>query len=215
MEQTLEYIQGITNSIAWVSIVFITFVFVFHFCLIIVFPLNNTKWKLVEYVWVILAFISTLGIVNESRHLNARIEASKYISKVKTDQLNVLNWFENYKIYTCEESLESNECPFFLRALNDLKLIINDPDGVAKIPLNLVTSLSDKSMIVSESSKLNIKQRIQSHNKTLNIYLNKLRESKQSYFERLIVALTPLLLACALALKFAKVTGEYLLYKEK
>lgn len=215
MNSLLISLQSVLLNIYWVSALFVALAVLFHVTLIHQRQLKLKQWKQVEYIWVLLAFISTLGVIDESRRLNAQLQITQDESTVMLAGSQVSNWFDNYHRLHCQEQYSKEKCQAFEQMNTDLGFILDDLDESGGIPLAILAPLDKVELILNEQALSAVKQRIASYNNARDNYLLTVVDAQRSWFRLLFSALTPLLLACALALKLTKVTAEYRAYSKE
>lgn len=208
-------LNDLTSNIYRITGIFVFLTIVFHIVLVISRPLSLKNWKLVEYLWVLLAFISTLGIVDESRRVNAITTLTNVQISIDNLKINVTDWFISYQELTCNEQIHQIRCDTFTKIITDINLLTLEDENVPDLNKNLLNHLPGLSPWLNNSSLTVITDRIEKYTQKRNQYLNIKQQIKRSLFQKLINALTPLLLAFALALKMTKVTAEYIALKKK
>lgn len=210
-----EFLNDITSSIFRISMLFLIFTAVFHFVLIYKYPLSLKNWKLVEYIWVLLAFISTLGIVDQSRRANAMAQLTQTEIQLERDKQQVIDWFDNYQQLTCIEDIDEQQCVAFKRANYDLELMLTDNEVVPAIDQHLIKRINHLTALNNQGVIKHITARITQYTAAKLRYQTTQQRTMQSALQHLLNLLTPLLLAFALALKMTKVTAEHLALKRK
>lgn len=208
-------LNTITSDIYRISGLFLVLTALFHFFLIYKRSLSLKKWKLVEYIWVVLAFISTLGIVDQSRRTNAMATLTQAEIQLDKHKEQLIGWFDNYQELTCIEQFNEKQCNAFNKAQRDIQLLLLENIAVPDIDHNILNHVSHLSLIMTDMAIAEISLRINKYSDNKVSYLTTKLQTQQSTLQRLINLLTPLLLAFALALKMTKVTAEYLAYKHK
>ncbi|UTW56280.1 hypothetical protein [Kordiimonas sp. SCSIO 12610] len=202
----------------WVSIIFVILLVVLHMVFVVWRPLTAKQWKLAEYVWVALAVLSTLGLVDEARRYKAELNAETYLEALERDQRNIENWFNVYRIFACDEQsgVEAYKplCDWLTLKSNDLALIVSDEDDVAPdIRLNILEGIKGESIMLSMAEKQIIENHILHYGRSKSAYIDSVEISRASRVQRLLITLAPIFFAMALALKMTKVTGEYRCYE--
>ncbi len=208
-------LSDLTSDIYRISGLFIFLTIVFHGFFIIYRPLSLQNWKLVEYSWVILAFVSTLGLVDESRRINAMTTLTHTQIKVEDAKIKITDWFNSYQDLTCNEQIDNFRCTTFTKILNDIELLTLEEEITPEFDKSLLNSLSNLSPWLSSTSMGIINDRVDGYALQRDQFLVLKQQVKRSHFQKLINLLTPLLLAFALALKMTKVTAEHLALRRK
>jgi hypothetical protein len=201
----------------WVSIIFIVLLAALHLVFVVWRPLTAKQWKLAEYVWVALAVLSTLGLVDEARRYKAELDADMHLEALERDQRMIENWFNVYRIFACEEADDVDKfqplCVWISNRSNDLALIVSDEDDAAPdIRLNLLDGIEGPDISLSVAEKQIIKGHILHYGRSKSAYVDSVSISQASMVQRLLITLAPIFFAMALALKMTKVTGEYRCY---
>jgi hypothetical protein len=201
----------------WVGIIFVILLAILHLVFIVWKPLTAKQWKLAEYVWVGLAVLSTLGLVDEARRYKAELNAESHLEALERDQRSIENWFNVYRIFACEEQAAEQKfkplCAWVSAQVSDLSLIVSDEDDVAPdIRLNLLDGLDASTIKLTLAEKQMIKDHIINYGRSKSAYIDSVEISRASKVQRLLITLAPIFFAMALALKMTKVTGEYRCY---
>jgi len=208
-------LSDLTSDIYRISGLFIFLTITFHVFFIVYRPLSLKNWKLVEYVWVVLAFISTLGLVDESRRINAITTLTHTQIKVEADKEKIENWFNSYQQLACLEQINQLRCNTFTKIITDIDLLSLENDLAPALDSNLLKPLSNLSPWLNDISVSLVNKLIEDYTQQRNELLVLEQQIKRSFFQKLVNLLTPLLLAFALALKMTKVTAEHLALKRK
>jgi len=208
-------LSDLTSNIYRISGLFIFLTIAFHIFFIFYRPLSLKNWKLVEYIWVMLAFISTLGLVDESRRINAITTLTHTQIKVETSKEKITDWFNSYQELTCNEQTHHLRCTTFTKIITDIELLTLENDIAPALNKNLLKPLSSLSPWLNDTSVNLVNNLINEYTLQRDQLLILEQQVKRSLFQKLINALTPLLLAFALALKMTKVTAEHLALKRK
>jgi len=168
----------------------------------------------VEYIWVGLAFISTLGIVDQSRRANAVATLAQVEMQLDKHKEQLIDWFDNYQQLTCNEQVNDKQCSAFNKVQRDIELLLLENVQAPDIDKNILNHVSHLSLLMTDTVTAQITLRIRHYNDSKESYLAINKQTQLSTLQRLINVLTPLLLAFALALKMTKVTAEYLAYNQ-
>lgn len=215
MNTIYSLLNAVTSDIYRISGLFLMLTALFHFTLIYRRSLSLKNWKLVEYIWVVLAFISTLGIVDQSRRANAMATLTQAEMQLDNHKEQLIDWFDNYQQLTCVEQVNDTQCSAFNKVHRDIELLLLEDFEAPNIDHNILHHLTPLSSLMTEAVITQISLRINHYSDSKAHYLATKLQTQQSALQRLINLLTPLLLAFALALKMTKVTAEYLAYSKK
>ena len=209
MERLLELS---TNPIFVGSAFFIALALL-HYFFVFKYPLNGRQWKLAEYVWVGLALVSVVGVFEEARLLRSDNALEQYRDVTESKSRAVENWFDVYSIYACEENGETPEmtdlCRWVKVKNSDLRLVLANEEFPADIPQNLLLGLDEINDGIGEADKRIISDYLKGYVDARRAYLEAVEGSRYSTLSALLISLAPLMFVLAIALKFAKVTGEY------
>lgn len=142
MDWLWEIFRDVSTSLTWLVGLTLAFSILFHVLFLKVWRLNIKQWKLVEYAWVLFAFLSAIGLVDESRRFQAEVRVMSERAEMERALASVENWFENYQAFACEDvsfSLPEHDpklqsCVAFGTAATDLMLIQNTGDEIPIIP---------------------------------------------------------------------------------
>jgi len=214
MDTIYSLLNAITSDIYRISGLFLILTALFHFMLIYKRSLSLKHWKLVEYIWVGLAFISTLGIVDQSRRANAVATLAQVEMQLDKHKVQLIDWFDNYQQLTCNEQMNDKQCSAFNKVQRDIELLLLENVQAPDIDKNILNHVSHLSLLMTDTVTAQITLRIHHYNDSKERYLAINKQTQLSTLQRLINVLTPLLLAFALALKMTKVTAEYLAYNQ-
>lgn len=197
---------------------FLVSLIILHYCLVYKYPLTAAQWKLAEYVWVALALVSVVGVFEEARLLRTDNDISQFREVAETKSRAVENWFDVYSIYACEENGDSPQmtqlCRWVKVKNSDLRLVLANEEFPADIPSNLLIGLEDITEGIGMADKEVIANYLDDYLNARAAYLEAVDGSKYGTMSLLLISLAPILFAIAVALKFAKVTGEYRLMKK-
>lgn len=201
----------------WVFLVFTVCLVAFHYLLIKRYPLSLKQWKLVEYIWVGLALLSIVGIVEEARFYRANMTIG--VSREETeDKVAALDqWLDLYREYACEDQVDEPSfqplCRWLKVKRSDLRLILANEVFPYDVPDNFLVGIDQDLVRLNRNEKATVSALHQEYLEARAQYLTAVSEGRRGRFSALLVALAPLLFAVAIAIKFTKVTGEYLLTK--
>mgnify|MGYP001445567715 CR=1 FL=1 len=204
------------SSLHWVVAIFIGFLVIFHVILVGLLPLNTRQWKLVEYVWVSLAFISSLGFVDEARRYRAELHLNEVRGQLETSRRDVTDWFDSYQIYACEEAggdldrevLEA-ACGWFTDRQKDLTLLQMENRIAPDLRPTLLAGADRLTPLLSPENVAIITDRLATYQAHRQRYLELVEASRRGTLQKILIMLAPILFSAALALKMTKVTGEY------
>ena len=214
-------ILDLASNTYWVIGIFIFFTLLLHLLFVFLWPLSLKTWKVADYLWLMLAFLSTLGLVGEAKQYRA--ESNHFESQWATTQsLNeVRGWFTNYQVYICDEvkilkekKLDNtdyhNLCDWLEGRINDLNLIQKASDK--EFPV-LSSSLSDGlgqfSTIIPRIEQKILDARIEKYTQKHLAHTENISAEQRSPLQMFIIILAPMMLAFALAIRVTKVTAEY------
>lgn len=222
MDWLWEIFRDVSTSLTWLVGLTLAFSILFHVLFLKVWRLNIKQWKLVEYAWVLFAFLSAIGLVDESRRFQAEVRVMSERAEMERALASVENWFENYQAFACEDvsfSLPEHDpklqsCVAFGTAATDLMLIQNTGDEIPIIPPALANGL-DAALDVIEGNPLPGEERdirdarIADYMAARANYLETQAATQRSELQQGLILLVPFLFSIAIALKVTKVTGEY------
>lgn len=214
MEQLLQ----LTTNPYFVGFVFFVTLGILHFTLVYKFPLTARQWKLAEYVWVTLALVSVFGVFEEARILRAMqtVAQSEKIAEKKVAAVE--NWFDVYSLYACEGEGDVVKAPDLCAWVNlkksELALVLANEDFPADIPSNLLLGLDTITTGIGGPDREIISGHLNAYYAARTSYLTAVAGSIHTSFSSLLISLAPLMFALAVALKFAKVSGEYRLMRK-
>lgn len=214
MEQLL---QLAANSY-FVGFVFFAALGILHFFLVFKFPLTARQWKLAEYVWVLLALVSVIGVFEEARMLRSMqaVERSGKIAENKSSAVE--NWFDVYSLYACEEQGDSVKAPELCEWVklknSELQLVLANEEFPADIPSNLLLGVDAITIGIDNRDREIIAGHLNAYYAARKSYLAAVSGSNHTSFSSFLISLAPLMFALAVALKFAKVSGEYRLLRK-
>lgn len=209
MEQLL---QLATNPYVVGSVFFVT-LGILHYFLVFKFPLTSRQWKLAEYVWVLLALVSVVGVFEEARILRS-LQAVERSEEVAEKQLLAIeNWFEVYSLYACDETEGSVKAPSLCKWVkvknSEIELVIANEVFPADIPSNLLQGLDSIKVGIGDADREIIAGHLRGYFEARDSYLKAVEGSGYSDFSSFLISLAPLFFGLAVALKFTKVSGEY------
>lgn len=197
-------------NIYWITLCFIAFIFGFHYVLIKWNKLSFKQWKIVEYLWLTLTFISLLGVIEDSRRLQAEVRLAQQLNTVKEQQLHVFNWLDNYQEYACDLKGKTNGCNIIKSIVTNVNLSLVDDFKYDALPINLFKPLDKVSDLINDKARQVLIERTEQYNQAVSQYQHTLNASYRTYWRDLLATFTPLIFVCGLALKITKVSSEYL-----
>ncbi len=213
MDQLLEA----SSDPLWVSVVFIGALVLCHWLLIHKYPLTLKQWKLVEYMWVALALVSIFGIVQEARFYRSKITVEQSRTEALGKSMALENWLDVYSEYACDDNKGNPEylplCRWLKVKSSDLQLVLANEGFPADISANFLIGIEGNFVGLNEADKAVVTGLHTDYRTARQKYLTAVGASRRSSFSVLIVALAPMVFAVAVAIKFTKVSGEYLLTK--
>ncbi len=214
MDQLLELA---TNSV-FVGIAFVVALAILHYLLVFKYPLTAKQWKLAEYVWVALALVSVVSVFEEARLLRSEQAVDRHRQVAEQKIWAIRNWFEVYDIYACDENADNPEtkqlCSWVNLKNSELGLILSNEEFPADVPANLLLGLGAIRQGIGEADKQIIGGHLKEYLDSRSRYIAAVKGSRHSALSALLISLAPLMFAIAVALKFAKVTGEYRLIRK-
>lgn len=214
MDRLLE----LSTDPIFIGLMFLVSLAVLHFFLVYKYPLSARQWKLAEYVWVALALVSVVGVFEEARLLRTDNELDQFREVTENKSRALENWFDVYSIFACEENGENPEmtklCRWVKVKNSDLRLVLANEEFPADIPSNLLLGLDAIEDGLGDADKRVIEDYLDGYVSARTAYLEAVEGTKYGTMSLLLISLAPLLFAIAVALKFAKVTGEYRLMKK-
>lgn len=213
-------ILSLASNIYWVVGIFIFFTLLLHLLFVVWFPLNLKIWKLADYLWLTLVFLSTLGLVGEAKQFRA--ENFRYESEWAATQSlsDVRSWYAHYQIIICteakvlkEKNLNGTEyhklCDWLEGRINDLNLMQNHKTAFPELSTALIEGLKLYSTIIPRIEQKILTHRIAQYNDKRILHLNNIKERKRTTLQLIILIMAPVMFALALAIRFTKVTGEF------
>jgi len=208
----MEWLLETAGDPVWIVGIFLVLLVVFHLLLIWLIPLSAKQWKLIDYIWVSLTFISSLGLVDEARRYKAEMQIVPAAKQLELDSQAMENWFENYREFACEERAgdpDSDElCRWVSRKQSDLQLILADDEQPVSLPTAFIDEVANVQLLSQQERQL-AATLLRAYQDSRNTLASSTRASQRSFWRQLLVVFAPLLFAAALALKMTKVTGEY------
>ncbi len=220
MSQWVSGILDLTSNIYWVIGIFMFFTLFLHLIFVRWFPLSLRIWKMADYLWLILVFLSILGLVGEARQFRAQSTHQESEWLVTQGMIEVRNWYTNYHILICEEAEKLKEknlentkypalCDFLEGSINDLNLLQRTESEFPELTPSLSKGLAEYTAIIPRLEQNILKRRIAHYNEKRALHIVNITESKRSRLQMILLILAPVMFALALAIRFTKVTAEY------
>lgn len=201
---------------------FSAFLAIFHVALIWLHPLNQVAWKKVDYIWLGFASLSLIGAVTQDRRVEARAALEFSKPAFERAAFDVLDSAKFGREYYCERPFHRTEfspsnfdwivaqqalaCAWYKNAVAviateekkprpDMRstLLHDNPHITDQIPRNDMKALY-KLMAAADA----LEQKEDAWKAMAD----------QTDFDAVVVRLSPIMLAFALALRITKVTGE-------
>jgi len=213
----LDIILQASSQPIWVFSIFLIVLVILHYVWVFKYQLSMKQWKLVEYIWVVLALMSVIGIVEDARFFRAQMTVEQSEAEAMKKIMALENWFDVYGEYACVD--HSNDPDFsglcgWVKAKNsDLQLILQNETFPVDIPKDFLSGIENPYTGFSDADRDVVGNLHSGYQDALKSYVTSVQEGQRSMLSALIVALAPLLFAVAIAIKFTKVTGEYRLTK--
>lgn len=209
----MDKLLDLSTNLYLIGGIFLTTLIVLHYFLVFTRPLTLKQWKLAEYVWVGLALVSIVGVLEEAKFLraNQNVERSRVMAEEKL--LAIENWFDVYGIFACEEpgarERSPKLCTWMKVKSSDLALILANESFPPDIPFNMLSGIDEIPDGIEDADRKVIKGYLDDYIAARGSYMMGLTSARRSSLSALLVSLAPILFAIAVALKFTKVTGEY------
>jgi hypothetical protein len=213
----VEQLLAASSDPFWVIAMFFAALFCFHVALIKKFPLSLKQWKLVEYIWVALALVSIFSIIDEARFYRSDLHVEQSQANAMEKAAAFENWFEVYVDYACNDtefnSGSEDLCRWVKVKASDLDLILENEEFPYDIPQNFLIGIDADFKGLGQADRAIAKGVLRDYVQAREQYLSAINDGRYSGISAFLVALAPMVFAIAIALKFTKVTGEYLLTK--
>lgn len=196
-------------DITWIILLFIGLLALCHYLLLHVYRLSEKHWQIVEYLWLLLAFISLIGAVDDNHRVSAQLALSQQVNLLESKQASVINWLDNYQAFACNESQTPIMCNHLNNINNNVQLTLTDDFKHGYLAPQLFESLSMMPSVISAQALVEFNLRLTKYNDIVKRHQVLIERAKRSSFRLLLAALTPLIFVLALALKVTKVTSDY------
>ena len=215
-----EGILTLTSNIYWILGIFIFFTLLLHLLFIWWVPLSMRTWKLADYLWLSLAFLSTLGLVGEARQYRAESAQTDSEWSVSQSLGDVRSWYAHYQVFICDEvkvldrkDLNDTEyhklCTWLEDRINELNLMQNGQVTFRELPVSVTEDLSKYPALIPRIEQKILARQIRQYNDKRHLHLTNTKERQRTTLQLIILIVAPVMLALALAIRFTKVTAEY------
>jgi len=208
--------------LGWIFVFFLCATAVFH--LLFVWPCNLSKlaWKWVDYVWLTATLLGLVGLVGSARQefaknsldmTSARQERAAYDLKSAIQfgaspaicrEFTYKDTSPPKEIFNQIQLEFRHECEWFKEAAERLEI----SPWTHREYINLAQLGKEMPNGGDMWAKENLQQSMDRYNTAVTDYKLLSEAKEKSMLEGLMVIAAPFLLALALALRFAKVTGE-------
>jgi len=220
MRALIDHILVITSDLTWVVGMFVFLLILFHLLFIVIHPLSARQWKIVDYSWLMLAFISVLGLVGEARQYRAEIELRSDQRAMEQSLSDVRGWYISYQGYICDQAQSLKKmpmdpgqypalCNWLEGRINDMNLLLQTDEMAPEITPSLADGLKEFTDLIPQKERAILKNRIRRYQDRRQTFLTNLAERDQTYIQRILLILAPLMLAMAIAIRITKVTAEF------
>jgi hypothetical protein len=208
-----------TASFAVVMVVFGTCLMIFHVAFVWKWKLRRTGWKIVDYIWLTMAVLGLVAGVSEVRRMfaAAQIESQRSLMLSRYEDLRRAVQFLSGDAI-CRQFVKSEYSPPNLESIQQeynqvcdyarqlyAKMTPKPPEDLESIGITDRPSVAQR--LLSD-----ILNRLDDHAawflSAKSAYRHTVKAAERSALERTLMAMSPLLLAVALALRITKVTGE-------
>ncbi|WP_262696096.1 hypothetical protein [Kordiimonas aquimaris] len=209
----MDRLLDLSTNLYLIGSIFLITLILLHYFLVFTKPLTLKQWKLAEYVWVGLALISIVGVLEEAKFLraNQNVERSRVLAEDKLQAIE--NWFDVYGVFACDEQGAKERspklCTWMKVKSSDLALILSNESFPPDIPFNMLSGIDEITGGIQDADRKIIKGYLNDYIAARQSYMTGVTSARRSSLSALIVSLAPILFAMAVALKFTKVTGEY------
>lgn len=215
----MEFLTAILEksaSLGWVIGIFISFLVIFHVLLVWLFPLTPRGWKRVEYIWVSMAFVSALGLVDEARRYRAETQFNQVALQTQQSLQRINNWVENYYEFSCLEKTKDQQLCQLINGFKHSIAIVTDLDSnTPDIVVGMLKELQETESLLKTPEKQHIHQLVQAYEQQRGRYLAIDQERTPSTVKMWLIILAPVFFAAALALKMTTISGELRCMKHK
>jgi hypothetical protein len=216
----LPLLVRISTSPFWLFITFIALTAVLHLVFVLIWPLKNTQWKYADYVWLLVAAIGLLA---------ASAKSGQYIA---TNQLNLqVPWTSNsynflrsdikvVKEIACmkherssfspnnyDEIVKAQQfvCAQYEKLDSEMPVSVKPPfRPLAELGYHPITG--DERYVKYEIERLTTDAAVYDQN--VAFYKDLVDRADSTGWESTNMAIGPLLLAIAIAIRITKTTGE-------
>lgn len=190
----------------WLVLLFAMFCVVFHFTLVVLYPLDSIAWKRVDYVWLPFALVGALGAIAANRTAVAQNQLELATSRATFAFEQVKTFLGSTQdLPLCQRSSDQTaQCAWFIAVRKGL-----DGTDAKKFEAIDLVKLAGPAPAATYGWPY---QTLENHVRWFNENaadvhdLESLR--KRGPLEDLLQFLGPFLLVVALALRLTRVTGE-------
>lgn len=226
MNAWISSILELASNAVWIIGIFIFFTILLHLIFVVWFPISLRTWKIADYLWLCLVFLSLLGLVGEAKQYRAETSYNEKEWNAQQSLSDVRSWFSNYQIYICEEAKILKEknlngtdyhhlCDWLEKRINDLNLMQKGTDHHPEISLKIIEGLHDYTTIIPRLEQKILARRIERYNEKRAQNIENLKALQRTSLQQIMLILAPVMFALALAIRITKVTAEFRLLNPK
>ena len=226
MSEWIIDILDLASNTTWVIGIFIACTILFHILFVFLFPLSLRTWKIADYLWLCLVFLSLMGLVGQAKQFMAETTYNEKEWQTQQSLGDVRSWFSNYQILICEEAkilkekkLNGTEyhqlCDWLEKRINDLNLMQKDPHKWPEITPQLTNGLKDYSTIIPRLEQKILERRIERYSERRIQNNENLKALQRTSLQQVMLIMAPVMFALALAIRLTKVTAEFRLLNPK
>lgn len=219
MRALIDSILMITSDLVWVVGFFIVFLVFFHLVFIAHRPLSARAWKKIDYIWLMLAFISVLGLVGEARQYRAEMALRTDQRALDKSLSQVRGWYVSYQGYVCDQAQSLKQqstdtgqypalCNWLEGRINDLNLLQRVDEMAPEITRSLADGLEKFDPLIPAKERATLMRRLELYQDRREKLLTDLAERDLTYIQKILLILAPVMLAGAIAIRITKVTAE-------
>lgn len=219
MRGLIDSILMITSDLVWVVGFFIVFLMFFHLIFIAHRPLSARAWKKIDYIWLMLAFISVLGLVGEARQYRAEMALRTDQRALDKSLSQVRGWYVSYQGYICDQAQSQKQastdtgqygalCDWLEGRINDLNLLQRVDEMAPEITRSLADGLEKFDALIPAKEQATLMRRLELYQDRREKLLTDLAERDLTYLQKILLILAPVMLAGAIAIRITKVTAE-------
>ncbi|PHZ86490.1 hypothetical protein [Paremcibacter congregatus] len=215
-----EKILDLAANPYWVIGLFLSLTLILHGLFVFLFPLSLRAWKLADYIWLSLAFLSILGLVGQAQQFRAE-RVHNDVEWTTTQSLNdVRSWFTNYQILICAKAKTNKQnktgrtdysalCNLLEARINDITLLQKGGEAFPPLNHNLTHGLKDFSAIIPLNEQKILRNRLDRYAENRKRNIRNIQDLERNAIQRILLILAPVMFATALAIRITKVTAEY------